>query len=267
MVLKTYQKFQIGNYGLAFSHTFATGVSTGILHGTGAASYGEDYSLWAKIASMEIHQHIQAAQQMWNHPLFLPATIMQHHLIRSDYFCTVVLCNMFTDMQQQLGTTRSGRLYRTEGESSLATDAPVPQAKDSLRDLTIQMNSLMHELIEFCAVSNWQHACLKHLGDILTEIEDANQCSIYNNAMRLTLQRLLVLAESLRRGNNATREHGQADMNILYSLISQVDNRLNARMAAASSHDIAAMKTLAFLTTLFSPGTFIASLFSTSIFD
>lgn len=53
----------------------------------------------------------------------------------------------------------------------------------------------------------------------------------------------------------------------LYSMISQVDNRLNAKMAAASSRDSAAMKTLAFLTTLFLPGTFIATVFSTGMFN
>lgn len=53
----------------------------------------------------------------------------------------------------------------------------------------------------------------------------------------------------------------------LYSIISQVDNRLNAKMAAAASRDSAAMKTLAFLTTLFLPGTFVASVFSTGMFE
>lgn len=53
----------------------------------------------------------------------------------------------------------------------------------------------------------------------------------------------------------------------MYSIISQVDNRLNAKMAAASSRDSAAMKTLAFLATLFLPGTFIASIFSTGMFN
>lgn len=38
-------------------------------------------------------------------------------------------------------------------------------------------------------------------------------------------------------------------------------------MAAAASRDSAAMKTLAFLTTLFLPGTFIASIFSTGMFE
>lgn len=37
-----------------------------------------------------------------------------------------------------------------------------------------------------------------------------------------------------------------------------MDNRLTAKMAAVSSRDGSAMKTLAFMTTLFLPGTFVA---------
>lgn len=57
------------------------------------------------------------------------------------------------------------------------------------------------------------------------------------------------------------------DFGQLWSVISQVDNRLNAKMAAAAGRDSAAMKTLAFITTLFLPGTFIASIFSTGMFN
>jgi hypothetical protein len=43
-----------------------------------------------------------------------------------------------------------------------------------------------------------------------------------------------------------------------YSVIAQIDNRPNAKMAASSSRESTAMKTLAFITTLFLSGTFVA---------
>lgn len=46
-----------------------------------------------------------------------------------------------------------------------------------------------------------------------------------------------------------------------------MDNRLNAKMAAAASRDSAAMKTIAFLTMLFLPGAFVASICSTGMFN
>lgn len=40
--------------------------------------------------------------------------------------------------------------------------------------------------------------------------------------------------------------------------MTQTDNHLNATLAAAATRDSSAMKTLAFLTALFLPGTYVA---------
>ncbi|KAH7093196.1 hypothetical protein FB567DRAFT_587640 [Paraphoma chrysanthemicola] len=266
MIMKASQKFQVGNYGLAFSHDFATGLSTGILHGTGITSYGDDHHLWNERAGAEIFELIKAARSSWNHALSLPAVIMQHHLLRADYFCTVVLANQFTDVQRDLGTARSGRLHNTQPRN-LATDLPVPQAKINLRELTVSLSSLIHENTSCVTMSDWQCSCTKHLEEILKEMKSYRELRKSYISMLSKIRYLNSTAESVKRLNNNLREHGLADMNILYSIISQVDNRLSAKMAAASSRDSAAMKTLAFLTTLFLPGTFIATIFSTSMFD
>ena len=50
-------------------------------------------------------------------------------------------------------------------------------------------------------------------------------------------------------------------------MTAQLDNRVNAKIALSSKEDSIAMKTLAFITALFLPGTFIASLFSSNMFD
>jgi len=44
----------------------------------------------------------------------------------------------------------------------------------------------------------------------------------------------------------------------LYSFIAQIDNSLNAKIAVSSARDSSAMKTLALITTLFLPGTYVA---------
>lgn len=49
--------------------------------------------------------------------------------------------------------------------------------------------------------------------------------------------------------------------------MAQVGNEINARIAATTSLDSAAMKTLAFVTTIFLPLSFIASLFSIPVFN
>ncbi|KAI8948827.1 hypothetical protein F4801DRAFT_555357 [Xylaria longipes] len=266
MIIKAHQKFQVGNYGLAFSHDFITGLSTGILHGTGVTQGGDSYGLWNKKAAAEVFEHIKAVHHIWAHPLCLPATLLQHHLLRTDYFCTVILSNHHMEVQRQLGTVRSGRLFGAQSRD-IATELPVQQAKVSLRELTVAMSSLSFDVIWFCNVSEWQCSCLKLFLEVLTEIEDPNRGLSEMRSMRARIRYLSSLADSIKRHNNSMKENCQADMNVLYSIISQVDNRLNAKMAAASSHDSAAMKTLAFLTTLFLPGTFVATIFSTGLFN
>ena|SRR6478735_2193046 len=53
----------------------------------------------------------------------------------------------------------------------------------------------------------------------------------------------------------------------LYNLITQHDSYLQARLARESLRDSKAMKTLSILTILFLPGAFIATIFSTNMFD
>ncbi|KAI1826800.1 hypothetical protein F4861DRAFT_495222 [Xylaria intraflava] len=126
----------------------------------------------------------------------------------------------------------------------------------------------MFDAIWFNTVCDWQCSCATHLLEVLVEIEDMGAGHLKEKGlMRARIRSLVSLAQSIKRHITAAKESGQADMNVLYNIISQVDNRLSAKMAAASSHDSAAMKTLAFLTTLFLPGTFIATVFSTGFFD
>ncbi|KAI0427490.1 hypothetical protein F5Y09DRAFT_333297 [Xylaria sp. FL1042] len=249
MIIKAHQKFQVGNYGLAFSYDFNTKVATGILHGTGVTQFGDDYGLWNKPAAAEIFQHIQAVRHLWAHPLCLPTILLQHHLLRTDHFCTVTLNNRHTYVQQQLGVL------------------PVQEAKVNLAELTVALSGLTFDAVWFGNVSAWQCSCMKLLLEILTEVEGTGLRSRETGSMRAKIRYLTSLAEGIKRQTIAAKENGQADMSVLHSIISQVDNRLNARLAAASSHDSAAMKTLAFLTALFLPGTFVATIFSTDFFN
>ncbi|KAM0240801.1 hypothetical protein ACHAP5_007836 [Fusarium lateritium] len=59
----------------------------------------------------------------------------------------------------------------------------------------------------------------------------------------------------------------QRNVEQLYNLITQHDSYLQARLAKESLRDSKAMKTLSILTILFLPGAFIATIFSTNMFD
>lgn len=214
MIIKTHQKFQVGNYGLAFSHDFVTGVSSGILHGTGVTEYGYDYNMWGKQAAAEVFEHIKAAHHTWTHPLCLPAALLQHHLLRTDYFCTVILSNRGMEVQRQLGTVRTGRLFGQQARD-IATELPVQQAKISLRELTVSMSSLTFDAIWFCSVSDWQCSCLKLFLEVLDEMEGLDKGL---KGARLMRTNLSSLADSIKRHNNGMKENSQADMSVVRAL-------------------------------------------------
>ncbi|KAH8655074.1 hypothetical protein BGZ60DRAFT_385929 [Tricladium varicosporioides] len=80
------------------------------------------------------------------------------------------------------------------------------------------------------------------------------------------------LEHALLDGNIQTRL--QAQQQVLFNLIAQADTKINIglaqdsrEIAAASKQDSSAMKIIAMLTTLFLPGTFIATFFAMPLFN
>ncbi|KAF7550313.1 hypothetical protein G7Z17_g5798 [Cylindrodendrum hubeiense] len=59
----------------------------------------------------------------------------------------------------------------------------------------------------------------------------------------------------------------ESQRNVLYNLIAQHDSFLQAKLARESLRDSKAMKTLSILTILFLPGAFVATVFSTEMFE
>ncbi|OJD29834.1 magnesium transport protein transmembrane region [Diplodia corticola] len=89
------------------------------------------------------------------------------------------------------------------------------------------------------------------------------------------------LLECLRQSNisiaasfGALQKRVEIQMTALYTLVGQRDSKLNLemaydsrRLASASKRDSSSMKTIAVLTTVFLPGTFIATVFSMPMVD
>lgn len=72
--------------------------------------------------------------------------MMQHYLLRTDYFVTVALSNQATDVQHQLGVVRAGRLA-TAQPRDIATELSVQQAKVNLAELAVTMSGLMFDAV------------------------------------------------------------------------------------------------------------------------
>jgi hypothetical protein len=113
-----------------------------------------------------------------------------------------------------MGTSRAGRLNGVPAPD-LAARMPVPQAKVSLRAMTVAMSSLMFDISWFCGVSDWECSCLRQIAEIQAEIEGLIGRSKASRLMREKIQYVLASAESIKVHNNRLREAGQNDMSIV----------------------------------------------------
>ncbi|KAF2189855.1 hypothetical protein K469DRAFT_762544 [Zopfia rhizophila CBS 207.26] len=272
-IVKTPQKFQVGNYGLTLSYDFTTGFATGLLLGTGVIQGGADFSVWPKCPSAEIFDLIKAVPSLLAQPMLLPTILLQHHLYRTENFCNFYLGDSYTAILYRLGTNRAGRFHLAGPYEDPVGEKTIKETRVNLRNLTGDMSTFMTEIIWYCKVSDWHCEYVDFLVQTLDYV--AGKMGTTNGHSHLSeyreikecIEYLGSTARGLRRHTTGSRERAEADFGVLYSIIAQLDNRLNAKMSASSSRDSTAMKTLAFITTLFLPGTFVATVFSMNMFN
>lgn len=219
MIIRAAQKHQIGNYGLVFSYDFNTGMSTGILHGTGITRQRVNhYELWSTDHSSELVEIAKSIHQAWAHPLCLPLLVMQHHAQRMDYYCTVKLSLQSTQVTDRLGAERAGRLWRSEGRD-LVGKVPVHEAKADLRKLTTAMSNLAFEAIWISGVSEWQCETMETLQRMLKEITTTKHKVSGGRFVRTRISFLEAMISSIKRYNANMKENGQKDMSVVSCLL------------------------------------------------
>lgn len=85
-----------------------------------------------------------------------------------------------------------------------------------------------------------------------------------NIANRLSVHRHMLT--SLLHRSNANKERLQSEIGLAFNTVAQHDSRTSVRIADATRSDSAAMRTIAFVSLLFLPATFISAIFSTTFF-
>ncbi|KAI1125738.1 hypothetical protein F5Y10DRAFT_246449 [Nemania abortiva] len=91
--------------------------------------------------------------------------------------------------------------------------------------------------------------------------------SFHWHEIRQYLDCIWRLCTSLETDRRMSELRCRAQIDIVYSLMAQEDNNLNARMAVASTRDSSSMKALAVITAIFLPGEYIGTLFGMSMFN
>ncbi|KAF8849846.1 hypothetical protein BDZ45DRAFT_697226 [Acephala macrosclerotiorum] len=279
LTMKVAQKMPIANYALSMSYDSATKTTTALIHGsflhtvfptmqnslwhqpldrTSTAGHLDYAHLRSPNAPLEITQssqiiaHLQSCVEQWTQPLLLPILLIYNYRVRSHLFAWD-LDDQVVDLERQTGVVFAGRTVRTKEMSVIPESIP----REKIGDLTKYMHTLMAEIIFFERVVEWTSDCNDWLEGIASEMYQLKVEK--DNEILEMIQFVRSDAKSFNGLARALKERVQSQINVLYSYIAQIDNSINAKIAVSSARDSSAMKTLALITTVFLPGTYVAA--------
>lgn len=181
--IKVQQKMPIANYILAMSHDLSTGMTTAFIYGTHlhtilpvitqslmsnplnpkmdrhrnrkASFYGDESSKELTQVSQMLSR-LQCSVRFWNHPILLPLVFMDNYLSRCHIFAWD-LEDRVTDLERRTGVVFSGRTAAKNEELELNPEN-VPRKR--IRALTIDMHTLLTEIVFFEKVAFWTCNCI-----------------------------------------------------------------------------------------------------------
>ncbi|KAK9773609.1 putative HTH psq-type domain-containing protein [Seiridium cardinale] len=166
-----------------------------------------------------------------------------------------------TRIEKELGVTKSGRLVHTE--LAIPETLKIILADDERRlRITTNVNSTLTDTITLIQVQEWD----QRFGEFIQQVN--RELSEHYEGASIpfpTIKQVEPIIEQFsRRAISATgfsvtiKSRLELQLNVLYNLTAQAANDLNLQVATAAGLDSAAMKTLAFVTTVFLPPSFVA---------
>ncbi|KAI3323571.1 hypothetical protein HD806DRAFT_497218 [Xylariaceae sp. AK1471] len=263
------QMYQLGNCGFTLKHDFSTQTTVCFLHGWDMVSPTDEIPASESVNPYYaiMRDHIRSAAPFWSHPLFLPTIFLAEHISRAEKFRGKI-SSQVVQLEQELGVTRVGRLSWEATKKFEAIQRLISNRK-SRTNLTAELNSRITDVTNFGTVLKWiVRYCqfLEKHKDLVQKL-NPHPSEMEHRELEQYLNSLIDDAASITADVEALKSRLELQLSVLYNFVAQVDNDLNARIAYRAGLDGTAMKTLAYVTTIFLPPTFIASLFSMSMFD
>ncbi|KAL4781291.1 hypothetical protein BJX76DRAFT_21452 [Aspergillus varians] len=276
IILKAPQKFEIGNHMLSLTHDVGSRWTTAFLAGESivdSAIYVQD-TLPLPFGHLSpcavIRAYLMPSAGLWRHPFTLPCIILTNHLRRLQQFCTADLTPSVMYIEEKLGVTRVGRRSSKSmfaGSRGMSGSAGRPVERPQAENLTVNINTELTRVRFTSHNPKWNYEASALLISTLTEITRPGQeLASCNTEIVGMLEHNINLARSVEDLVLGLQKRLELQLNVLYSFVAQTDNRLSARLAATAGRDSTSMKILAFITTIFLPGSYVATLFSMNMF-
>ncbi|KIW62431.1 hypothetical protein, variant [Phialophora macrospora] len=232
-----------------------------------------------------IRELLQANSSLWTHPALIPSIFLRAY--GECYKDDVLGCEgKTTQLEGSVGATSYWK-WTEEQESERAsikssstslnstwsklvgpTDWP---ASVDVKTATLSIHFHASAVYQYLASVKWHRDSIQFLLDLQTRTErrclPKGRFPAEWESMRDQMEYHLHTTEQMVEHLQWLQQRVQTQTNVLYSATSQKDNLVASRIASSTKKDSIAMMAFTFITAFFLPGTYIASVFSTGMFD
>ncbi|KAF8856396.1 hypothetical protein BDZ45DRAFT_594255 [Acephala macrosclerotiorum] len=249
-----YFSWWLGSWSLGISYDYNSGVTSALLVG-----------LENRVLRSSFIRLLKSKAELAGHPSLLP----------------LLLCDTLAERHARevhLSTNRILELETSIGVNDYTDGTPVAELDEA--DFTRISQSLNGELSRLANYEKWVNSHIVLLKEVLNG-DGATGISTDSRWHSRSAQQTRKLEVMIKQYGNSLlgwnvdllariacqQKIVQGQIQTVYNLLAQRDNRLNIEIARASKRDSTAMKTIAILTMMFLPGAFIATLFSMNMFN
>lgn len=250
------------NWTLAISWDPAHHACTGVIHG-----------LLRKEVS-DLHSAINDARKQSCHPLLVPLLLCQL-LVDGD---ANGIRRHATDLYKVEFKTNFHGFSAPKSEAGEATETPGKSFEDMTRSLNYISSRLAFHEMRVNANLKIMSSLIQDCKDLVSEANDDDfkktKLVPISKWLLENLEKLRNECQGLLLEVACNQKIAQSQLEIVYNLVAQRDNKDNLKMAkisadiaAVTKDDSFAMRTIAVMSITFLPGTFVASFFSMSMFN
>ncbi|KAK1452913.1 hypothetical protein CCUS01_01930 [Colletotrichum cuscutae] len=258
---------------MAMSHHFEARTTLAFIHGW------DIFSNKLKFTKKPIVPHIEAIQEilkssrrLLSYPLLLPTLFLRRHLTRAEDMRRQ-LSSMTAEIEKAIGVTQTARLSgRTVQDQRIVEEVKAMVLGEKPRiHTTARISTTATDVINMKETLEWDEEYVKFLRRVNDDVKAHPREAHTPPEADLQLCGFIDLLERDAQSisSYATRMQSRLELqfNVLYNLVAQAGNSLNmqqstqaGQVAAQAGMDSTAMKTMAVVTMVFLPPTFVAVL-------
>ncbi|KAF3022626.1 hypothetical protein E8E14_013883 [Neopestalotiopsis sp. 37M] len=257
---KVANKITIGYEALSLVFDLKTLAVRALLHGTMPPQWKE----FVRLLSSSLH--------LCAHPLLLPVLVLAGYRRNMERYRAHIDKSILA-LEQETGFGASGFLVTAYNAGSGRRDFHIESA-------LVRLQSQQTELSNLANVSRYSESLAAFLKDANNRLSASLNWEDHAAVMKAEdgvvhmLELVTSQAKTCTSVAQALKERVQSQTNLIFSLISSEENRISrhvaeesAKVAISSKRDSMAMKTVAVLTMIFLPGTFVAAFLSMPLFE